>query len=84
VSVQRCPALTTVQKDRHRACLVDHHLGVEGVSDSDLQPISVDDEDIEHVTEFQYLGFIIAENNQIDAEVDKRTANSSKAFGTLR
>ena len=34
--------------------------------------------------EFSYLGPLIAENGRIDAEVDKRIANASKAFGALR
>ena len=55
-----------------------------GVSEADLQPISVDGGEIEHVSEFQYLGSVIAENGRIDAEVDRRIANASKAFGALR
>ena len=39
---------------------------------------------MECVKEFQYLGSIIAADGQIDAEVDKRLANASKAFGALQ
>ena len=38
-------------------------------------------EEIELVKEFQYLD---ADNERIDAEVDRRIANASKAFGALR
>ena len=40
------------------------------VEECDVQPISVDCGEIEHVTEFQYLVSIIAENGKIDAEID--------------
>ena len=54
------------------------------VEECDVQPISVDGGEIEHVTEFQYLGSIIAENGKIDAEIDRRIAIASKAFDALR
>ena len=38
-------------------------------------------EEIELVKEFQYLD---ADNERIDAEVDRRIANASKAFGAIR
>ena len=40
--------------------------------------------EIEHVSEFQYFGSIIAESGLIDTEIDRRIANASKAFGALR
>ena len=54
------------------------------VAEADLEPISVEGGDIEHVSEFQYLGSVIAENGRIDAEVDRRIANASKAFGAMK
>ena len=55
------------------------------VTEADQQPICVaSGEEVEMVKEFQYLGSIIADNGRIDAEVDKRIANASKAFGALR
>ena len=55
------------------------------VTEADQQPICVAScEEVEMMKEFQYLGSIIADNGRIDAEVDKRIANASKAFGTLR
>ena len=36
------------------------------------------------VSEFQYLGSVITENNRIDAEVDRCIANASKAFEALK
>ena len=32
---------------------------------------------------FTYLGSVVSSNGRIDAEVDKRIANASKAFGAL-
>ncbi len=37
-----------------------------------------------HVNEFQYLGSGIAESGGIDAEVDRRIENASKAFGAMK
>ena len=51
------------------------------VQDLEMLPMTVDGGSIECVKEFQYLGSIIAADGQIDAEVDKRLANASKAFG---
>ena len=47
-------------------------------------PIQVGDSEVECVDEFTYLGSIISSNGQIDAEVDRRIANASKAFAALR
>ena len=38
---------------------------------------------MEHVEHFQYLVSLISENGQVDAEIDRRRAGASKAFGTL-
>ena len=38
---------------------------------------------VEHVEHFQYLGSLISENGQIDAEIDRRIAGVSRAFGAL-
>ena len=46
--------------------------------------MTVDGGSIKCVKEFQYLGSIIATDGRIDAEMDKRLANASKAFGALR
>ena len=55
-----------------------------GVSDEEKLPIAVDDGQIEWVSEFPYLGSLIADSGRIDVEVDKRIASASKAFGALR
>ena len=39
---------------------------------------------IERVSELTYLGSLIADNSRIHAEVEKRIANASIAFETLR
>ena len=55
-----------------------------GVEEEELLPMSIDGGNIECVTEFPYLGSLIAANGRIDVEIDKRIANASKAFGALR
>ena len=42
------------------------------------------DASIEHVDEFPYLGSLVTSNGRIDAEIEKRIANASRAFGALR
>ena len=51
------------------------------IQQEDTQPISLEGGEIEHVSEFPYLGSSIA---RIDDEIDRRIANASKAFGALR
>ena len=55
-----------------------------GVSDEEKLPIAVDGGRIEWVSEFPYLGSLIADSGRIDMEVEKRIAGASKAFGALR
>ena len=55
-----------------------------GVLEEDVEPITIEGGKIESVTEFPYLGSLVADNGRIDVEVDKRIANASKAFGALR
>ena len=47
-------------------------------------PIPVGDAEIESVGKFTYLGSLIVNNGTMDAEVDRRIASASKAFGALR
>ena len=56
----------------------------QAVHAEDRAPIQVGDGEVECVDEFIYLGSIISSNGQIDAEVDRRIANASKAFAALR
>ena len=53
------------------------------IAEDDTQPISLEGGEIEHVSEFPYLGSSIAGNGRIDDEIDRRIANASKAFGAL-
>ena len=46
-------------------------------------PIPVGDAEIESVGKFTYLGSLIDNNGTMDAEVDRRIASASKAFGAL-
>ena len=56
-----------------------------GVTDEDKLPLALEDEGIiEWVSEFPYLGSLIAEDGRSHVEVDKRIANASKAFGALK
>ncbi len=52
--------------------------------DSDRAPIPVCDGEIDVVEEFPYLGSIIAANGKMDADVERRIAQASRAFGALR
>ena len=54
------------------------------IVEEDTQPISLEGGEIEHVSEFPYLGSNIAANGRIDDEIDRRIVNVSKAFGALR
>ena len=55
-----------------------------GVSEEEKLPLAVDDSLIEWVSEFPYLGSLIADNGRMDAEVEKRISSASRAFGALR
>ena len=54
------------------------------VSEEEKLAIAVDGGVIEWVSEFPYLGSLIADSSRIDKEVEKRIASASKAFGALR
>ena len=54
------------------------------VLEEEKAPISVDGGQIEWVSEFPYLGSLIADSGRMDAEIEKRLASASKAFGALR
>ena len=54
------------------------------VSVDDHQPLAVGGGLIEWVDLFPYLGSVIEDQGSIDAEVDRRIANASRAFGALR
>ena len=56
----------------------------DAVQREDRAPLQVGDSEVECVKEFTYLGSIIPSNGLTDAEVDRRIANASKAFGALR
>ena len=51
---------------------------------SDREPIEVDGGKIENVEEFPYLGSVVADSGRIDVDVERRIAQASRAFGTLR
>ncbi len=41
------------------------------IAEEDTQPISLEGGEIEHVSEFPYLGSSIAANGRIDEEIDR-------------
>ena len=53
------------------------------VTEEEKAPIAVDNGLIEWVSEFPYLGSLIAVSGRMDVEIEKRLASSSKAFGAL-
>lgn len=55
-----------------------------GVTEIERAPIVVDGGKIEWVSEFPYLGSLIADSGRMDIDVEKRLASASKAFGALR
>jgi len=54
------------------------------VQEEERTPMRVGDGEIENVEKFTYLGSLITNNGRMDAEVDRRIASASKAFGALR
>ena len=51
----------------------------------DKFPLPLEDEGaVEWVSEFPYLGFVVAQDARSHIEVNKRIVNASKAFGALR
>ncbi len=54
------------------------------VIDTDTEALQVGTEEIECVQEFAYLGSVVASSRRVDADVEKRIAQASRAFGALR
>ena len=54
------------------------------VTNTDTDPLQAGMKKIECVKEFAYLGSFMALSGRVDAEVTKRIAQASRAFGTLR
>ena len=53
-------------------------------SEADAGPLKLGEEEVECVEKFPYLESIVAASGTVDAEVDRRIAQASKAFGALR
>ena len=49
----------------------------------DRAPITIGDYQIECVTEFPYLGSVIASSGRMQPDIDRRIAQALRAFGTL-
>ena len=54
------------------------------VTQEDLAPIVLDGGEVEAVKAFPYLGSVVDSSGRIDADVNRRVAQASKAFGALR
>ena len=50
----------------------------------DQPPLNVGSETIESVKEFPYLGSVVASSGRVDADIDRRIAQVSRAFGALK
>ena len=55
-----------------------------GVDEGDTLPLDLPGGSIDWVSEFTYLGSLIAESGRAHEEVDRRIASASRAFGALR
>eukprot|EP00117_Sycon_ciliatum_P040216 scpid85171/ scgid29588/ len=55
-----------------------------GVHETDVAPLRTSADDVQHVTEFTYLGCLITPDGTTSADVTHRIAAASKAFGRLR
>ena len=55
-----------------------------GVDEGDMLPLDLPSGSIDWVSEFPYLGSLIAESGRAYEEVDRRIACASRAFGALR
>ena len=55
-----------------------------GVDEVDTLPLDLPGGSIDWVSEFPYLGSLIAESGRTHEEVDRRIASVSRAFGALR
>ena len=62
----------------------DFGLRVSRLEEGDQESVALDSGDIEVVSEFPYLGSLIADSGRMDVDVDRRVAQASKAFGALR
>ena len=69
-----------VNRSKTKVIVVGH-----GVTEQDKLPLPLEgDGAVEWVSEFPYLGSVVAQDGRSHIEVDKKIANASKAFGALR
>ena len=55
-----------------------------GIQAKDRLPLQIVDIRVEHVSDFPYLGSVVASEGRVDTEMGKKIANASKAFRALR
>ena len=54
------------------------------VEEGDKECVALDGGGVEAVDEFPYLGSLIEDSGRTDADVNRRLAQASSAFGALR
>ena len=55
------------------------------IEEEDRAPIVIDEDNVvDHVNEFPYLGSVIQSSGRVDADVERRITLASKYFGALR
>ena len=69
----------TVSLQKTKLMVVGH-----AVTDEEKAPILIGDQYIECLDDFTYMGSTITSNGRMDADIDRRTACASRAFGALR
>ena len=53
------------------------------LTDEDQQPISVSGQTVDYVNSFVYLGSLLSPDARFSAEIGRRLASASRAFGAL-
>ena len=54
-----------------------------GLCAEDYQPLAIVNQAVEHVSPFVYLGSLLSPDGRFGAEIDRRLAAASRAFGAL-
>ena len=55
-----------------------------GLSDVDRQPLSIGSHTVGYVDSFVYLGSLLSSDTRVSADIDRRLASASRAFGALQ
>ena len=55
-----------------------------GLSDVDRQPLSIGSHTVGYIDSFVYLGSLLSSDTSVSADIDRRLASASRAFGALQ